>query len=373
MNLSYWELDTYFRNIDFLIIGSGIVGLSTAYHLRLKHPKAKIIIIEKGRLPEGASTKNAGFACFGTLSEILSYLETNPKEEIYQLVERRYRGLQNLRKLLGDAAIEFQELGGYEVFRSEDQVLMEKSLDQMEEINRWLFPIFNRETFRKCERNFGFKNTIGTIETPFEGHIHTGKMMRAYLRLLNSSEVSVLNNLEVKNLTELNSKIEVELENKFRFQASKVFLCTNAFTSKLYDLDVVPARAQVLVTKPIENLKVKGCFHMDEGFYFFRNTGNRILFGGGRNLDLKGETTTEFGTTELIQRQLETYLREIILPNQDFEIEHRWSGIMGMGSQRNPIVRQLSENLFCGVRLTGTGIAIGTMVGEELANLLDPV
>ncbi len=86
---------------------------------------------------------------------------------------------------------------------------------------------------------------------------------------------------------------------------------------------------------------------------------------------MEGETTTEFGTTELIQNQLETYLREMILPNQKFEIDHRWSGIMGMGSQRNPIVKQLSENVFCGVRLTGTGIAIGSLIGEELADLVD--
>src|SRR5690606_24590389 len=147
-------------------------------------------------------------------------LESNPKDEIYQLVERRFRGLQNLRKLLGDAAMDYQELGGYEVFRNGDRELMEKSLDQIEEINRWLFPIFNRETYRNCERDFGFKNTIGAIETPFEGHIHTGKMMRAYLKLLSASEVNVLNNLEVKKLTELNSKVELELENGFRFQAS---------------------------------------------------------------------------------------------------------------------------------------------------------
>ncbi len=83
MNLSFWELETYFKNVDFTIIGSGIVGLSTAYHLRKKNPEAKIVIIEKGMLPEGASTKNAGFACFGTLSEVLWYLESHSEEEVY--------------------------------------------------------------------------------------------------------------------------------------------------------------------------------------------------------------------------------------------------------------------------------------------------
>lgn len=372
MNLSFWELDTYFRNVDFTIIGSGIVGLSTAYHLRKKHPKAKIIIIEKGMLPEGASTKNAGFACFGTLSEILFYLEGQSKEEIYDLVERRFRGLQKLRAILGDENIDYQELGGYELFRNEDREMMQKSWDKLEEINQWLYPIFNQNVYEKSTKNFGFNKVIGTIETKLEGHIDTGKMMKSFIKTVISENISILNNLEVTNLEEIESGVEIEVNNEFTFKTNKAFLCTNAFTKKIFkDVRIVPARAQVLITKPIENLQIKGCFHMDEGFYYFRNVGNRILFGGGRNLDIEGETTTEFGTTSAIQQQLEIYLKEIILPNQSVEIEHRWSGIMGMGPNRSPIIRQLSKNMYCGIRLTGTGIAIGSLVGEELAELLD--
>lgn len=370
MNLSFWELETYFRHLDFTVIGSGIVGLSTAYHLKIKYPQAKIAILEKGILPEGASTKNAGFACFGTLSEILWYLESNPEEEVYKLVEKRYKGLQKLRALISDEKMDYHPYGGYEIFRKNDQELMAKSLSNLDKVNAWLKPIFNENVFQKSNQDFGFENTIGMIETPFEGHIHTGKMMNAFMKLVVANGISILNNIEVAQIQDLNNEVVLELGNGFQFNSKKVFLCTNAFTSKLYDLDVVPARAQVLVTKPIENLKIKGCFHMDEGFYYFRNIGHRILLGGGRNLDLEGETTTAFGLTEPIQNQLETYLSEMILPGQEFEVEHRWSGIMGMGSQRNPIVKQLSENVYCGVRLTGTGIAIGTLVGEELAELV---
>ncbi len=372
MNLSYWELDTYFRKVDFVIVGSGIVGLSTAYHLRLKHPAAKILILEKGMLPEGASTKNAGFACFGTLSEILDYLESNPEEEIYRLVKRRYNGLRKLRGLLGDETMDYQQAGGFEIFRQQDRALMEHSLSRMEEINKWLRPIFGEDPYKKSQRDFGFGQTIGVIETRFEGQIHTGKMMKALMKLVVSNNIAILNNIEVTRLSDNHSSVELELRDGFTFKCRKVFLCTNAFTRKLYDLEVVPARAQVLVTKPIKNLRFEGCFHFDEGFYFFRNTGNRILFGGGRNLDIEGETTTEFALTAQIQNQLETYLNQLILPHQAVEIDHRWSGIMGMGPQRTPIVKQLSGNVYCGVRLTGTGVAIGSLVGEELAALTDP-
>jgi len=77
-----------------------------------------------------------------------------------------------------------------------------------------------------------------------------------------------------------------------------------------------------------------------------------------------------FGETDLIQNELERILKENILPDTEFEIERRWSGIMGIGNQKKPIVKQISDNVFCGVRLGGMGIAIGSLVGKELADLV---
>jgi glycine/D-amino acid oxidase-like deaminating enzyme len=93
MHLSYWEYKSWFQNIDFTIIGSGIVGLHAALHLRKRFPESKILVIEKGSLPEGASTKNAGFACFGSLSEIVDDLKSQTPEEVFQLISKRWEGL----------------------------------------------------------------------------------------------------------------------------------------------------------------------------------------------------------------------------------------------------------------------------------------
>ena len=90
--LSYWERSQYFEGIDFLIIGAGIVGYSAALKLRTAHPSAKIVIMERGYLPSGASTKNAGFSCFGSASELLSDLETMSEETVWSTVEKRWKG-----------------------------------------------------------------------------------------------------------------------------------------------------------------------------------------------------------------------------------------------------------------------------------------
>jgi gamma-glutamylputrescine oxidase len=74
-SLSYWEIKEYFMDVDLLVVGSGIVGLTTAIFYKEKNPGSKILIVERGMLPSGASAKNAGFASFGSTSEILADLK----------------------------------------------------------------------------------------------------------------------------------------------------------------------------------------------------------------------------------------------------------------------------------------------------------
>ena len=110
MNYSYWEYNEWFKGNDFIIVGSGIVGLNCAIFLKEKYPKSKILILEKGIMPQGASSKNAGFACFGSTSELLNDLNNHSQEEVVELVTKRWEGLQLLRNILVDKNIFRQKL-----------------------------------------------------------------------------------------------------------------------------------------------------------------------------------------------------------------------------------------------------------------------
>lgn len=371
MNLSYWEQNTWFKDVDFCIIGSGIVGLSCALQLRKKHPKAKVLVLEKGILPQGASSKNAGFACFGSASELLSDLQNHDKEELLNLIQQRVDGLELLKSTLGEKQINYQQHGGYEVFQEKNKASFEKCKANLKMLNEMLYPIFKAEIFQLKTNNFGFKNSLSNlIFTPFEGQIDTGKMMQALLKKAQSEGIFVLNSVEVKSFSTEAESVHIHLKD-FSFKTKHLCIATNAFASELLDLKVTPARSQVLITKPIPNLPIKGTFHLDEGFYYFRNIHNRILLGGGRNLDSEREMTSVLVTTSCIQNALEDLLQDVILPNKNIEIDQRWSGILGVGQQKKPIVKPISNRVFCAVRLGGMGIAIGSIVGKELADLID--
>ena len=372
MNLSYWERKSWLSNIDFAIIGSGIVGLSCALRLRKKYPASKIVIFEKGMLPSGASTKNAGFACFGSLSEILDDLDSHSEQEVLNIIKSRVEGLQLLRKTLGDATLDYQEHGGFELFALKDKKVFDECHYKMMYINQLIHSVFKADVFSVKDNSFGFENIHPQlIFSKFEGQIDTGKMMLGLIKKASEEGILILNNAEITSISDNNDNVSLQLNSSEELSVRKVFIATNGFANQFLKEDVTPARAQVLVTMPIKNLPIKGTFHLDKGYYYFRNVGDRILFGGGRNLDFKSEETSQMGLTTLVQNKLEELLSTTILPNTPFEIDSRWSGIMGVGKQKKPIVKQISNQIFCGIRLGGMGVAIGSSIGNDLANLLN--
>jgi len=370
MDLSFWEREQWFANVDYVVVGSGIVGLHAALRLRERFSASKILVLERGMLPQGASTKNAGFACFGSLSEIAADLKTHTADEIRDLVQKRWTGLSLLREGLGDSEIDFRNYGGYELFTQDQAMEYDSTIGKMTEVNDLLRPLFAEDVFVTCDNRQRFGGITGKlIYNKFESQIDTGKMMQSLLKKAIANNILILNRQTVTGWHETADGVTIALGD-FSFSSRKVVFATNGFASELTGGLVRPARAQVLITAPIPDLHIKGTYHIEQGYYYFRNIGDRILLGGGRNLSFEEETTVNFGLTQIIQRKLETLLNDVILPDTPHIIEQRWSGIMGVGDSKKPIVKQISEHLYCGVRMGGMGVAIGSLTGRELADLI---
>ncbi len=370
---SYWECENYVKNIDFLVIGAGIVGYTTALSLKEKNPEAKVVILERGILPSGASSKNAGFACFGSATEIFDDIEQYGEELVWETVALRWKGLQTLRATIGDDSLDLQINGSWDLITDAENSLYERVVPKIDYYNVKIAEITGEQKVYTVDTNvanrFGFKNVNNSISNRLEGQINTGMMNQAFYQKVIAADIRVLFGAEVNEITQNQSSATAQTSIG-DFEAAQIAVCTNGFAKQLLNEEVEPARAQVLITKPIPNLKIKGTFHYQQGYYYFRNINDRILFGGGRNLNKLGETTTEIALTDEIMRSLKYLLRTIILPDITFEVDHEWSGIMGVGNSKKPIVKKVSQSIFCGVRLGGMGVAIGSLVGQDLATMI---
>lgn len=366
---SIWELDTFYRKRDIIIVGAGFSGLWTAISIKEKYPEKSVLIIEQNAVPLGASTRNAGFACFGSLTEVIADSQKMGWEKTLELVTMRFEGLQKIQNYFKNDDIDFELSGGYEILNNEEP------LSQIDTVNKKLKAITGLDqtyTLRQEKiKEFGLGKSKFLIENPCEGSLHSGKLLQKLLEKCHELKIEFLFGTEVERIDETEECVEVYISADLSIKADQLIYCTNAFTSKFLEKEnIIPVRGQILLTEPIDGLKLKGTFHYDEGYYYFRNIGNRILLGGGRNQDFKTEETTTFETTEFLQNHLENFLKEVIMPHQNIKIALCWSGIMAMGEEKSPIVKKISERQFCAVRLSGMGVALAPKIGEIMTQMI---
>lgn len=374
MNLSYWEKSSFLADADYVIVGAGIVGLFAAITLKKAQPSARVVLLERSFLPSGASTKNAGFACFGSISELMEQEQTCSKSEFLSVIQQRWQGLNLLISTLGAEQIAFEPCGGYELFTTEESEPYQACKDKLNYYNDLLkehigasSPIFSIADERIKE--FGFKGIEHLIFNAYEGKIDAGKMMQTLIAKARSLGVEIFFGAEVLAYQTQNNQVKISGKN-FEINTKKILIATNAFAKQLIpNLSVVPGRGQVLITKPIQNIQFNSTFHYQKGYFYFRNIDDRILIGGGRNLFFEQEQSTEMGNTENILSSLKTLLSDKICPDQPIEIDYAWSGIMAFGDQLQPIIEKIAEGVFVAVRCNGMGIAMGSKTGESLAKL----
>jgi glycine/D-amino acid oxidase-like deaminating enzyme len=404
MAISVWEQSTYFAPKDLVIVGCGFVGLWTAYEAIQKNPKLNITILERGVIPSGASTRNAGFSCFGSVSELMYDIKLMGEAAMLETVKMRYDGLQRIQKVFKAKEIDYNQWGGYELFegkitnkntkasktnkRASSELSKLYDISKLESdiayLNKILAPALNTPkkngkylpiytNASKDIKKLGFQGIEALAFNQMEGQLNSAKLVLALQKAVQAKGVQILFSTEVKKFKSHKKGVTITTNLDAPIEAKQFLICTNGFAKQLIpSLDVVPARGQVFVTEPIKNLKFKGCFHFDEGYYYFRNLGNRLLLGGARNADFKNEKTYSLETSATIQKVLEDFMMQRILPkgSRKPKIELRWSGTMGIGSIKKPIIEQVQPNVYCAVRMSGMGVAIAPIVAQRALKLM---
>jgi glycine/D-amino acid oxidase-like deaminating enzyme len=372
--VSFWE-QKWADKADIVVVGAGLVGLQSAIKLKQKFSHRKVWVVESATFGSPASLRNAGFACFGSLGEILDDSENIGLDAALQLYENRYKGFLSLKNTYGETKIGYENSGGYEIFQKNEQSIFEHITGHLESVNQQLLGVHGQTSFQiKKAISLGMNTLDQTIFSPPEGAIQTHLLYETVRNHALTVGVEIFSGFQLTEFSQLDSqKWELRFAtSNVVFTASELVICTNGFTQKLLPmLDVQPARGQVIVTKPLPSLPFRGIFHYDKGYIYFRSLGTRILIGGARNLDFEAERTMEQTTSEFVVNQLIKTLSEVIVPGLNPEIEYQWGGTMGMSANRTPIIQTIEPHLHCCVRMGGMGVALSATASEKLVNLID--
>jgi glycine/D-amino acid oxidase-like deaminating enzyme len=387
--VSFWG-KSYFEDTDWLIIGAGLVGLQCATEIKLAYPAKRVVVIDQGVIGNAASLRNAGFACFGSAGELLDEIERSGKDAAFNLYLQRFYGIQRLIQKFGAAAIGFEPTGGFEVFTHAETTKLELLQHEIPWLNQEL-NYFLRNQHRPFIHEFkrsavdlfsvqsiadsGMNICPLSIVASEEGPLQTHRLYRSVRTLATQSGVEICESFRIASYEDRVGGVVVYADDGETIQTEQLLLCTNGFTQSLdKQAPVLPARGQVFVTESLPWQPLKGLYHADDGYLYFRNLGDRILIGGGRNIDMKTEETMEMENTQTIREYIREYLQDVILPLRKsmggLKFDYEWSGIMGMGPQRTPIIGADSNRVYMAVRMGGMGVALSAWVAEEVLKLI---
>lgn len=366
---SFWEKQQYLGKYDVIIIGSGFTGLCAGITLLKSQPALRVAIIESAIIGTLASSRNAGFMCYGSPSELGTDLGNQSTANSLAMIRAKHKGMKLLLQFAGKRNIQFKKVAAYELL-DKTAPATTAALEHIDALNGLFheaigIPQYFSQTTKPHFAD-GFQDAIAFA---YEGQLNPAATVYALTQLFRNLGGIHLNATTAQGLEKSEGHFEVPT-NLGTLQSKQVIIATNAFTNALIpSSQIQPKRAQVLLTSPIAKMPYLGNFHMDFGYVYFRNVGNRLLLGGARNTNFESENSAKPELNPLIQSVLDTLLVKL-LPHQNYTIEDRWAGIMGFDVKNRPQVRVLDSNLLLVAGMNGMGTALGPALGYEAANIL---
>ena len=370
MEWSFWERDAFRKHYDIFIIGGGFSGLSTAYFLSKNNPKLSIAVLDQQIHQRKASTRNAGMACISSLSELLNDVESEGWDAVLSLIEKRWKGLELMRSLFPLEEIHYRDVKAGELFFEGQTYAADKYLPRMEEANENLQSVVGKTYFSSAPGFFPGHEKGHFVKHKKEGQLHPARLHRAWTKHCRDQGVDILEGLECMHCEKKRSGFEIRTQGPV-FSASKVLWATNGAVSSVYpEQDVKPVQNHVWVFSSQNPVSWEGNIHAESGYVYARNIGDQLLIGGARHQqDHRGKDLADSG--EAIYSYLLDFARRFLWEDKDAHISEpiaHWTGYLGVGGKKEPILREIRDGEFILARLNGMGVALSSYLGREMAN-----
>ncbi|MCP4039742.1 MAG: FAD-binding oxidoreductase [bacterium] len=361
---------------DVAIVGGGLTGISTAYHLA-QETNLSVCLLDAGAIGRGASGLNAGFCNVSPTQTHRALLDRYGEADARAFIAAQNEGVRTVRALLEKAQIDAQpQLGGtYEVAHS--PAAFEKLRVKAELLER----VFDVEsalvsTDRFAEIGHASPEQFGALHHPAGFALNPLRYVRGLATAAAKRGAVILEGRPVERL-ERSGDEHVLVAGERAVRARRLVIATNGYTPERLHRSLtarlMPVISHIVTTRPLTpdersaqgwSTGLVGCATTHGTLFYYRVLPDgRLLFGG------PGDTTGRPQDATRTRDRLSQALRSRFPAWRDIEITHSWRGLVCTSRKFAPSVgtADADPTVFYGLGYHGNGVATATWTGRQLA------
>ena len=366
------------HNYEVIVIGGGIIGHATAFHLANNNRNVALINTIDYGLP--ASIAAAGLLTPYQKEEIENPFLKNFNFKSYEYFLNFYQQIKDHVNIdLG-----FNISGSlYLVFSNSEFAKKEMETRELKNIDSNI-SFLNKNEVAKTEPKIT-KDLVGAYHFPKEAYINNPKFLKSISQYLVDNSVSIFNS-KVEELITTNNKIEkLILTNGKNISADKYVLCNgvwaNKFLKQIFKTDedfIKPIKGEILELSGSQVQLLNKIIFCQDGYALPRPATNQfenpsILIGStSEEIDLL-KHTNPFNNSLYGIQYLTKLFNKLFPDAKDCFIQDHWAGLRPKTKDAMPIIGKSEniENLYLGLGHYRNGILMGPYTGKLLCDLIE--
>lgn len=321
---------------EYLIIGGGVTGISTAYFLA-KGGAKNIVLVEKKEIASGATGKAAGTLVLRGESDLVQIIDAHGKKYGEMYWKETHESMAALKKLIRDENIDCDDEPQDTLYCDSNKATIEY-LNEEYEAEHAIEPGTRLLSGNELKRH---------INTPFFSHgilsknhglsVNPLKFTQNFSKVVEKMGVDIYENTTVLDRA---NGIARTSHGSITYKYCVLAIDANHPSERVQNLKSTIAITQPLTPDQLNLTKLdtkKIVFDAQRHYYYCKVTkDSRMLFGfGGIAVDKKYQKTTPHVPHI---NKIESFMKKLF-PYLDLHIEYAWSGTFGaMKNFKPPLI-----------------------------------
>ncbi|MFA4913625.1 MAG: FAD-binding oxidoreductase [Burkholderiaceae bacterium] len=364
--------DTLPVRASVVVVGGGYAGVCCA--LTLAQAGVDVLVLEAGRLGQGASTRSGGQVTGGVNVQkkaLAKGVQQSPDSAARMTARLRdtAQAMTYVETLIAQHAI---DCGWHKTGRI-------TGLWLPQHYEQWAarLPTLNTETNAQArmmdaaevKTEVGTDAYHGAALIGRAGHLHPAKLYGGMLAAARAAGARLMGDTPVTSITRHPAHYTVQTD-RGSVHADQIVIATNGYTSSItpeLKRGIVPITSQIIATEPLSPDLVRSILPTNRAvsetrrvvnYYRLSPDGTRLLFGGRARFVATGEETT----ARLLYNAMTFRFPQL----KGTRLTHSWSGNVAMTLDQTPHIGS-AQGLHYALGCNGSGVAMMSYLGHSVA------